>query len=183
MILKESVIDNWGDALKNIAVKENKIDEFIKQGTMLIDLLKDRDDFVKILATRVKGFKAQQLIIIDETFTQNGINQYLINAMKILVESSAFTYTRAIFKNMRKKLLILHNEVYGVVWSTVELKKSDIEIMEQKISAKLKRQVKLVNKIDKKLIGGAQIIVANTIYDGSIKGKLDQLRYEAITAK
>ncbi|ATZ19045.1 F0F1 ATP synthase subunit delta [Williamsoniiplasma somnilux] len=183
MILKESVIDNWGNALKNIAVEQKQVDRYIAQATVLIDLLKNRNDFVQILSVRTKDFRNQQLKIVDETFAKNGVNEYLVNAMKMLVETGSFPYARAIFKSMRKKLMALQDLVYGVVWSTTKISDKQILTMEIKVSKKLKKQVKLVNKIDEKLIGGVQIIVANNIFDGTIKGRLDQLRYEALAKK
>jgi len=42
----------------------------------------------------------------------------------------------------------------------------------------LNHKVKLVNKLDLDLIGGVQVVIENRIFDGSIKGKLDKIRYE-----
>jgi F-type H+-transporting ATPase subunit delta len=55
--------------------------------------------------------------------------------------------------------------------------------MEEKMSKHFQREVRLVNKIDLNLLGGVQLVVHDHIFDGSIKGKLDQLRYETLNRK
>jgi F-type H+-transporting ATPase subunit delta len=90
------------------------VDKFIEQGTIIIDLLKEKDDFVKILSVRNLEFEKTKLKIIDTVFTNSGFDQFLVNAMKILVEEQNFHHVRIIFKNMRRKLTSLQNMIYGV---------------------------------------------------------------------
>lgn len=42
------------------------------------------------------------------------------------------------------------------------------------------QEVRLVNKIDPSLIGGVELVVANHVFDGSVKGKLAQLKAQAL---
>ncbi|ATZ16827.1 F0F1 ATP synthase subunit delta [Williamsoniiplasma luminosum] len=183
MILKESVIESWGDALKRIAIETKQIDRFVTEATVIIDALKDKEDFVKILAIRSLGFEATKKEIIDQTFTKTGVNEYFINAFKILCDENTFNYARVILKNMRKKLLDFHNIIYGVAWSTKPLTQTQMDAMQSKLTKKFNKEIHLVNKIDLSLIGGVMIIIANHVFDGSIKGQIDQLHNQILIKK
>lgn len=112
MLLSETVIDNWAEALKKIAIQTNKVDEFIEQANLIVDVLKDQNKFIKILDSRNQKFNKNK--IIDETFVEHGLNEYLGNALKILAETNKFSYARIIMKHLRKKLVHLQNILYGV---------------------------------------------------------------------
>jgi len=182
MLLRETVIDNWVTALCNIAVEKKKQLAFIEQCNVIVEVLKNREEFAKILNVHIDVLKSQidKNKILDEVFLNQGFNVYLVNAMKILAREYSFEYARPIFKGVRKKLLLDLDQEYGVIWSTIKLNEADIKVIETKISKKLKIKVKLVNKIDEKLIGGVQVVVAHNVFDLSIKGQLDQLKLEAL---
>ncbi|WP_027063553.1 F0F1 ATP synthase subunit delta [Mesoplasma seiffertii] len=183
MNLKENVVKNWATALTNIAVEQNKIDDFIEQSNVLIEALKGKEDFVKILTVKSHHDEIAKVKIIDETFSSFEIDENILNAMKILVEMKAFSSTRTILKHLRKNLTALHDITYGVIWSVEEISEQQIIEIENKVSKKIGKHVKLINKIDKKLIGGLQVIVNNQIFDGSVKGQLDAMRYEVLKRK
>jgi F-type H+-transporting ATPase subunit delta len=63
------------------------------------------------------------------------------------------------------------------------LKKKDIKAIEEKLSKKFAFHINLVNKIDQRLIGGIQVVVANQIFDLSIQGQLDKLKLATIANK
>ncbi|PPE05838.1 F0F1 ATP synthase subunit delta [Williamsoniiplasma lucivorax] len=183
MILNESVIDSWGEALKRIAIQTKQVDRFLQESNVIIEALKDKEDFVKILTIQNPEFEKKKKEIIDETFTQNGVNEYFINAFKILCDEGTFSYARWILKNMRKKLLNLQNIIFGVAWSTTPLDEKQINEMQAKLTKKFDKEIHLVNKIDPKLIGGVMISIANHIYDGSIKGQIDQIKNQVLGKK
>ncbi|EOA07321.1 ATP synthase delta chain [Mycoplasma yeatsii 13926] len=180
MLLKEKVINNWAVALSNIAIEENLVDEFIEQTDILIRVLRDKDDFAKILSFSTNEQKSRSISIIDETFTGFGFNIHLINAMKLLVEIQAFINFRDILKILYQKLLASRKIVSGIVWSTEELTKKQIEMIEQKISKQINKKIDLINKIDSSLIGGVKVYVDGKIFDGSIQAKLESMKYQAI---
>ncbi|WP_031542510.1 F0F1 ATP synthase subunit delta [Mesoplasma photuris] len=183
MILNKSVIDNWARALANIAVKTKKVEPFLEQSHALVEALKDKDDFVKILTIKSSHDEAKRVAIIDETFKDFGFDIHILNAMKLMVETQTFVNARPIFKQLRKNLLILNETTYGVIWSSIEIDTKQVELIQEKISKKLNKKIILVNKIDEKVIGGVKVIVENHVFDGSIKGKLEQMKYETLKNK
>ncbi|PPE06573.1 F0F1 ATP synthase subunit delta [Mesoplasma corruscae] len=180
MVLKESVIDNWASALTKIAIKENKVNLFIEQSNALVEVLKNKDDFFKILTFKTSHDEVKRINIIEETFAQFDIDEDILNSFKILVKLQAFSSVRQILKKLRNNLSSHNNIVFGVIWSTEKVIETQIKIIEEKVSKKLNKKVKLINKLDEKLIGGIQVIVHHKVFDGSVKGKLDEMKYKVL---
>ncbi|WP_338970014.1 F0F1 ATP synthase subunit delta [Spiroplasma endosymbiont of Labia minor] len=177
MILSDNVINNWANALMRIAIKEKKVDKYIEQANVIVDVLKIEQNFVDILSTHDAVVdKHKRIAIIDQTFGKFEFEVYVLNALKILLEQEAFRYVRQIFKKVRKYLAKHRNILYGTVWSTIAIDDKKIKLMEQKITKQMGSEVKLINKLDESIIGGVQIIVGNKVFDGSLKGKLADLK-------
>ncbi|AAT75468.1 MULTISPECIES: F0F1 ATP synthase subunit delta [Mesoplasma] len=183
MVLKDNVIDNWANALTKIAVKENKVKKMLEQAHVLIEVLKNKNEFVDILTFKSAHDEEKRIKIIDDTFSQFNIDEDIMNAFKILVHMQAFVNARDILKKLRGKLVELDNMTYGVVWSTEEISAAQIKEIEEKMSKKINKEVKLVNKIDTKLIAGIQVVVHNKVYDGSLRSKLDEMKYQVLKEK
>ncbi|ATZ21322.1 F0F1 ATP synthase subunit delta [Mesoplasma tabanidae] len=183
MVLKDNVIDNWANALTKIAVKENKVKKMLEQAHVLIEVLKNKNEFVDILTFKSAHDEEKRIKIIDDTFSQFNIDQDIMNAFKILVHMQAFVNARDILKKLRGNLVELDNMTYGVVWSTEEISSVQMKEIEEKMSKKINKEVKLVNKIDSKLIAGIQVVVHNKVYDGSLRSKLDEMKYQVLKEK
>ncbi|ATG97652.1 F0F1 ATP synthase subunit delta [Mesoplasma lactucae] len=181
-LLDSKVSDNWGIALANIAVENKKENEFIEQTGVLIDLLKNNQNLVDLLSIKIdtNSIDIDKDKIIDDVFTKAGFNPYIVNAMKLLAAASEFEYARDVFKKTRRILSLKAGNEYGVIWSTEPISDAQVKQFEEKIGKKLNKNIKLVNKIDQSLIGGVEIVVEGRIFDGSVKGKLDHIRYQIL---
>ena len=65
---------------------------------------------------------------------------------------------------------------FGAVYSARKIDKDYMKALEMTFSQKLSRRVRLENKIDPDLIGGVKVIVNDTVWDGSYKTKINELR-------
>lgn len=70
--------------------------------------------------------------------------------------------------------------VFGTAYSAKQLDKNDLASLEAAFSYKLEHNVRLENKVDKKLIGGVKVIVNDNVWDGTYKTKIEDLRASLI---
>lgn len=184
-LLDQKVIDNWAAALTAIAIEQKKERVYIEQANVLVEVLKGQAAFVTLMSARVGAAKGDfdKAQVLDETFQQFGFEPEILNMMKILAEVCAFEYARDVFKKARRMLTATAGVEYGVAWSTEPLDEKTLGQLEGKVSAILGHSAKLVNKIDASLIGGVQVVIENRIFDGSIRGKLNQIRYRIMEDK
>lgn len=179
-LLDQRVIDNWAMALSNIALKQDRAKAYVEQANVLVEILKSQDEFVRLLSAKNRSDESSRIKakMVDETFASFGFAPEILNMMKMLSQLGEFVYARDIFKKTRKILTLSAGLAYGVAWSTQALDPKTLTTLENKISTILNHKVRLVNKLDSSLIGGVQVVIEDRIFDGSIKGKLDKIRYE-----
>jgi F-type H+-transporting ATPase subunit delta len=68
-----------------------------------------------------------------------------------------------------------------IVTSAIELSANEIDGIRNQLKAKLNREVSVVTKIDPDIIGGLVLRIGDTVFDGSVTGKFDQLLRAAKT--
>lgn len=68
------------------------VDRFLDEANVIINLLKEKEDFVNLLSVHNLKFTKTKFEIIETVFAKNGVNQYFINAMKILIDENIFYY-------------------------------------------------------------------------------------------
>ena len=63
----------------------------------------------------------------------------------------------------------------GIVYSASPLSREELTSIEASLGKKTSAEVKLRNVVDPSLLGGVKVSLGDKVYDGSLKGKLDNL--------
>ena len=66
--------------------------------------------------------------------------------------------------------------VFGTVYSAEKLSTKDINTVEIAFSHKLDKTIKLENKVDPSLIGGIKVVINESVWDGTYRAKINDLR-------
>lgn len=172
-MINDAIISHWSNAFFQLIVEEKKVKEYRHQAVILIELLEKYPEFLDIIDSSILPF-SEKSKIIKITFTH--FSHYMINFFLLLAEENSFRYSLRILKEFRKQCNVYYGIQYGVIYSVIKLSAEQINKLEKKVEILINNKVELVNKIDKNLIAGIKINVKNQIWDGSVKGKIDQLR-------
>lgn len=105
-----------------------------------------------------------------------GIDNHLLNLLKILIDKGRFTYLYEIKRNFEKKYNTLKNIAQGVVHTAKPLSEKDIQEIEKTLGEKFNKTVELKNVVDTSLIGGLSISIEGKRIDNSIKSRLENLK-------
>jgi len=139
----------------------------------LINLFKKNPKFLDIASSSILSFSEKNKIF-KETFSDFSI--YMINFLLLLVQKKYFHYVSLILKEFRKQCNAYCNIQYGIVYSVVELKPTQMKRLEKKISVLTNNTIELINQIDESLIAGIKVKVNHQVFDGSVKAQIDQLK-------
>lgn len=128
---------------------------------------------------RVENKKKKQFI--NEVF--QGLSGDMLNTMKLLVERNRIDLMPFIVK----QFIHFTNEAKGIAEATVfsvrPLSDSEIQKLSETFAKRFnKKAIKLENKVDPSIIGGIKLRMGNSIYDGSISGKLKRIERSIVTA-
>lgn len=161
-------------AAENSGVVEQVLDEF---QAFQADLLDQIPGFEAFLASpRVPP--QTQIDLLDRTLASQ-VSETFLNFLKVVVRHRRGDCLRA----MLPAAIKLYNErcdcVDVLVTTAAELDESDQLAIADRLEAMLGRRINMNLEIDQQLLGGLVIRVGDTVFDGSLSGRLQQWRNAA----
>ncbi|MCI8647303.1 MAG: ATP synthase F1 subunit delta [Firmicutes bacterium] len=172
--MAELTIDRtYGSALYQAAREVDKKDLILDEACQVLTIFEQEPDlytFVNYPAISVKEKKT----VLKNVF-EGQICQELLNLLYVLVDKGRTYHFPKIVKAYQE--MVNHEEgfSYGTVYSVQPLKPEQIEKLEAETASLLQQNVRLENKLDKRLIGGVKILVDGRIIDASIRKRFEDL--------
>lgn len=121
----------------------------------------------------------EKIAILDRAFAGRML-PVLINFLRVLARHGRLDCLRAILAEVHK----LHNDLRGRievrVTTAAPINNALREQITQRLTALLGKQVVLRTDVDGDMLGGIVVRVGDTVLDGSVSGRLAQMRHAAI---
>ena len=163
----------YGGALSALAFEEKREDTVLESARAVKKIIADNPDYVRFLAAP-NVQREEKLNAIDEAF--GSIDPYVKNFLKIMTERGyAFQivdcleeYERLYFSNK--------NISVAKVLCASELTEAQKAALKANLEKKTGRKIEFEYVPAPEIIGGIRILIDGELFDGSIKGRLDDLR-------
>lgn len=172
------VISNrYAESLFELAQEERAIQAYQKDMLKIQEVFQD-ESFVRFFS-HVAMQDEIKINILKKSF-QNQISDYVLNFLLLLVKKRRMRYILGICDQFQT----LCNDYFGVkvgkLYSAYQLSDQDIQKIEDAMSQKEGKKVKLHMIVDEALIGGIKVDIDSHIYDDSLSYKLESLRKELL---
>ena len=172
--MEELTVDlTYGTALFEAACETGKTDLINEEAGQLIELFRQEPDLHKFVNT--PGISAEEKKSVLENVFRGRICDELLNFLFILVDKGRMMHFEKMIKTYRKLLDKQEGVSYGTVFSAAPLTDEHIRELEEDASKLFRVNVKLVNEIDPKLIGGVKLLVECKLIDASVRKRFDDL--------
>ena len=170
--------DRYAESLFDLAKEENKVTQYLDDIKLVGEVL-DSDPQIVQFFNHVLIENDKKIQLLDQSFKGN-VDQYVLNFLKLLVQSRRIRY----IDDSVKSYINLSNQYLGIeegmIYTPYELTDQQIQDIEKAISQKENKKVTLKVSIDPSLLGGIKVQIANRIYDGTIKNKVEMLKKELL---
>lgn len=170
----DSLFSRYANALLSIGRDENKVKEYKEALIDISNYLEDNPETHKYLESYLVPLDLRYEVI--DVLTKDSDLANLANFLKVLVKKHRFHHFLKITKEYIKLANIELGILEGLLYSASSLTKEEIARVEKTISKRMKKPVELHLRVDSRLIGGIKVVINEHIFDGSIQGKLAQLR-------
>lgn len=170
--------DRYAESLFDLAKEENKVTQYLDDIKLVGEVL-DSDPQIVQFFNHVLIENDKKIQLLDQSFKGN-VDPYVLNFLKLLVQSRRIRYIDDIVKsyiNLSNQYLGIEE---GMIYTPYELTDQQIQDIEKAISQKENKKVTLKVSIDPSLLGGIKVQIANRIYDGTIKNKVEMLKKELL---
>jgi F-type H+-transporting ATPase subunit delta len=169
----EEIARVWARALFEVAKEHDLLDQVREDLGAFVDALNESRDlmvffFSPYFSTQEKKDGLKRAV--------SGAEPVFMNFLEALIERHRMP---ALFRIKARYEILWEDErdlLPVEVTSAVELDKSTISSIGDRIGEQTKRTVELSSKVDPDILGGIVLRVGNVILDASIRNRLEQLR-------
>ncbi|GEN89560.1 F0F1 ATP synthase subunit delta [Oceanobacillus sp. FSL W8-0428] len=174
------VAKRYADALFRLGVEQQKLEQFAADLKVVKPVFQNDKKLAKFLThPKIDNAKKKQLVV--EAF--QGLDKTVLNTLQLLVDR----HRTSIIPTIIDEYISLVNDAKGMadatVYSTRSLSDEEKSQLERSFAVRLgKSAVQLNNIVDPSILGGVKIRVGNTIYDGTVKGKLNRISRSIVSA-
>ena len=120
-----------------------------------------------------------KMSVLKQSFEKQ-VGTYVYNFLLLLIKKRRIAYIREICAEFQSLCYDYFCIKVGKVYTPYELSDKELLRIENAISVKVGKKVKLRMVIDTALIGGIRVEVDNHIYDDSLSYKLESLKKELL---
>ncbi len=170
-----SVARVYAVSLLDAAAGSGQVDAILEEYNSLVDdVLQRNPDFERLLCTAVTT-QEEKLGLIDRVLAPAG-SPLLINTLKVLAKHSRLELVRAVYVAAVQEHEQRVGRVRVKVVSATPLSEASLTSVRQHLTQVLSAEPIVETVVDPQVLGGLIVRVGDTVYDGSVRNRLRQLR-------
>ena len=173
--------DRYSLALYELASNDNILELVESQSSSILNLILSNKDFSNLIKDPTNN-QENLLKVINTISEKNKFETLLKNFLSFLVIKKRLFYLEQILKSFIETCSKKRGELKAELKSAKELSSDEITKITDDLTENFSSKIKLNYKHDKSLIGGLIVQVGSTMFDTSIKNKLQQIENRMIEA-
>lgn len=168
------VSTTYGDALFDLALEENKVDELYEEIQALDRSFQENEELLKLL-NHPEVIKEEKLSVIDNVF-KGRVSDESVGFLRIIVEKDRYNDIPAIFAHFLHRVKEYKGIGSASVTSAAELTDDQKKRLTDRLLATTRYNTFETNyTVDPGLLGGMIIRIEDRVMDSSLKSQLDRL--------
>ncbi|MBQ4301028.1 MAG: ATP synthase F1 subunit delta [Lachnospiraceae bacterium] len=167
----------YGDALFEIAMEQNKLDEYLDEANVICSIIDSNPEFNQVMSHPqiTKEEKTQTI----ETIFKGTVADEIVGLMIMMVDKGHALDMKSVFEYFIACAKEEKNIGVAYVSTPTELSAAQKEQVEKRLLETTKYVSFEMNyNVDADLIGGMVIRIGDRVVDSSVRSKLDQLTRE-----
>lgn len=174
------VVKRYGDAFINFCKEGCGIDKAFADLRNIRNIIRENPEFMIFL-------EAPDITLAEkndflEKILSGGYTDEFKHFLKLLLEKNRIDKLIEIAEYIR--ITYSHgNEVEAVLKTSYFMDLETIRRIQERLEEKFQKKLKLYIDLDGSLLGGVQVTIGNTVIDGSVRRRLDELREKLETVR
>lgn len=170
--MADSVAKVYADALFEIAVEENKCQEYRTCMRELKDTMDER--FIQLLC-HPRISREEKKTCIENVYGK-ALDPVLLNFLRVLVDKNRFQYVMSICDEFDLNYVEHFNIIQASVCSARKLSPEEKEKLKLKLEQKYQQSVECTYQIDPSLLAGIKVQVKDQIMDNTALNRLNKMK-------
>lgn len=169
-----TVARRYAQALTEQASADGTVNTIDKDMDLIRESLDGSRELVTFFGSPVIS-REKKTAVVDELFAPR-VHETTLKFLKLLIDKQREGIIPAVARAYRE----LRDEQQGIIEATARvaqpLQKAEEKDLQQRLETLTGKQIRLQTKVDPSLIGGLVVRVGDTVYDGSVRHQLENLR-------
>uniref|UniRef100_A0A7C2NSM0 ATP synthase subunit delta n=1 Tax=Schlesneria paludicola TaxID=360056 RepID=A0A7C2NSM0_9PLAN len=171
----QSVAKVYAVALLDAAAKEGGVDAVLEEfGSFVADVLGPQPQFERLLCGAMTSVD-DKLRLIDKVLGGRGTPLF-VNFLKVLARHGRMDLVQGVWQAAQREQESRTGRVRVRVTSARPLSETALNHLTERLRQALAANPIVETAVDSQLVGGLVIRVGDTVYDGSVRNRLKQLR-------
>ncbi len=167
----------YGDALFELALELDRIDEFTDEVNVIIDILEENKDLSKMMC-HPKIVKEEKIEVVENIF-KGRVSDEIVGLMVMVIEKDHFKDMEAVFNYYVDKVKEYKKIGVAKVQTPIELTDSQKKSVEKKLLDTTDYvSFEMHYEVEPDLIGGMVIRIGDRVVDSSVRTKIYELSKE-----
>ncbi len=169
--------ETYAHALIGLGQKTGATQQLLEQLSSVGDVLRKLPKLGSMLQSPQIA-PAEKMKLLEKAFGGR-IDGKLMNFLKIVLEKRRFDCLPAIQAAAKKIFDELSGRMQATITTAEPIDDEGRQRVEAKLAGMFNKQIQLATRTDPSIIGGMVVRVGDTVYDGSVKNQLNQVRARA----
>ncbi|WP_138495798.1 F0F1 ATP synthase subunit delta [Paenibacillus pinistramenti] len=167
------VASRYAKAIYEIAAQEGRTLEVEQELKAAVDALTSDKNIVNFISSPSISEQAKRQVI--EASLTGKLSKPVVSLLELLVERGRTN----ILPELLESYIRISGEALGlataVVYTTYTLDEEEKQQVSEQFGALVNKKIRVENVVDTSLLGGMKVVIGDTLYDGSLSGKLERL--------
>ena len=119
---------------------------------------------------------AQKVAILDQLNVQMGLKKELRNLIAVLIDNNRIAHVAEVAAEWRRILQEQQGVRPAEIVTARELSQAERDALAADVARLAGAKIDASFKLDKTILGGTVVRIGSTVYDGSVKGRLERLK-------
>lgn len=168
----------YARALLSEAQRQGKVDQVVDELSQFASVLRQLPKLYAALESPKVAYEAKAGVI-DKSLGGRA-DQLLVNFIKLLAKRGRFGAYHAVERSAKEIQDEIAGRVRATVTAAVELDENAVRRLEGQLSQMMGKQVLVAVSVDPEILGGVVVRIGDTVYDTSVKNRLEKIKAKAV---
>jgi F-type H+-transporting ATPase subunit delta len=163
----------YAEAVFQLATRDNALDAY-GEGLDAAASMLERENVLDVLRNPARPLR-QRIEVVDGLLASR-VPEPILKVVGLLVERGRIDRLSSVAAEYHRMLNQQRGVVEAVARTAMPLSNDETAALKKKLAGMTGRTVDLRVEVDESLIGGITVRVGDTLYDASVRGRLERLR-------
>lgn len=174
-MISSAILGRYARSLADVAFKENIEDQVIADLQTFREVFGTVPDILDVFHSPAVPRESKEKLLA-ELIARYPVNPISSNFLHILLQHNRIRYFSQILDGFLKTVNERKGVVFAKVTAAAPLSPRDLKMLETKLSEITGKLVNVESQTDKGLLGGVVVQIGSTVFDGSIRTQLAEVK-------